>query len=181
MLEPLSVMEPSTVVDTILTYLFGAASFIPHGYCLLWRPDLVAMHGLGDGLTALAYLIIPAAIVQFLRQRRDLEREQHVIAALFVAFILACALSHLVGLVTLWQPYYGLQGLIKVATAANSLTTAVLIWGIMPSLLALPSPKDLREANHRLQNEVAAKELALTNSGPCAISWNRRSRKGPRN
>jgi hypothetical protein len=27
----------------ILDYLFGAASFMPHGYCLLWRPDLVAL------------------------------------------------------------------------------------------------------------------------------------------
>lgn len=26
----------------IIDYLFGAASFMPHGVCLAWRPDLVA-------------------------------------------------------------------------------------------------------------------------------------------
>lgn len=39
----------------VVEYLFGAASFLPHGYCLLWRPDLVAIHAVADGLTAAAY------------------------------------------------------------------------------------------------------------------------------
>jgi hypothetical protein len=43
----------------VLEYLFGAASFVPHGYCLLWRPDLVAMHAISDGAIALSYFSIP--------------------------------------------------------------------------------------------------------------------------
>jgi PAS domain S-box-containing protein len=148
-------------MEPILTYLFGAASFMPHGYCLLWRPDLVALHVIGDGLTALAYFLIPGSILFFLHKRRDLEPAHYRMAALFVAFILACALSHLIGLVTLWVPYYGLQGLIKVATALVSLTTAIFIWKLMPALLALPSPRELAVANGRLVAEIAAKEEAL--------------------
>lgn len=148
-------------MEPILTYLFGAAAFMPHGYCLLWRPDLVALHAAGDGLTALAYFLIPAAILHFLRKRRDLEPAHHRMAALFVAFILACALSHIAGLVTLWAPYYGLQGMIKAVTALISLTTAAFIWTLMPALLALPSPRDLAMANGRLKAEVGAKEEAL--------------------
>jgi PAS domain S-box-containing protein len=148
-------------MEPILAYLFGAASFLPHGYCLLWRPDLVAMHVIGDGLTALAYFLIPGSILWFLHRRRDLEPAHYRMAALFVAFILACALSHLAGLLTLWFPYYGLQGLIKVATALISLTTAAFIWRLMPSLLALPSPRELAVANGRLLAEIAAKEEAL--------------------
>lgn len=148
-------------MDQLLTYLFGAASFIPHGYCLLWRPDLVALHVGGDGLTALAYFLIPAAIVHFLRRRRDLAAEHRRMAALFVTFILACALSHVAGLVTLWYPFYGLQGLIKAGTALVSLTTAAFIWSLIPALLKLPSPADLARANERLTAEIAAKETAL--------------------
>lgn len=148
-------------MEPILDYLFGAASFLPHGYCLLWRPDLVALHVIGDGLTAVAYLLIPGSILWFLHRRRDLEPAHHRMAALFVAFILACALSHLAGLLTLWFPYYGLQGLIKVATALISLTTAAFIWSLMPDLLALPSPRELAVANGRLRAEIAAKEEAL--------------------
>ncbi len=148
-------------MESIFTYLFGAAAFMPHGYCLLWRPDLVALHVAGDGLTALAYFLIPAAILHFLKRRRDLEPAHYRMAALFVAFILACALSHLAGLVTLWFPYYGLQGLIKAATALVSLTTAAFIWSLMPALLALPSPADLATANGQLKAEIGAKEQAL--------------------
>jgi PAS domain S-box-containing protein len=148
-------------MESILTYLFGAAAFLPHGYCLLWRPDLVALHVVGDGLTAVAYLVIPAAILHFLRKRKDLEPAHHRMAALFVAFILACALTHLAGLITLWFPYYGLQGLLKAVTAVVSLTTAAFIWTLMPALLALPSPTELAAANGRLVAEIGAKQAAL--------------------
>jgi PAS domain S-box-containing protein len=152
-------------MESILTYLFGAAAFLPHGYCLLWRPDLVALHVVGDGLTAVAYLVIPAAILHFLRKRKDLEPAHHRMAALFVAFILACALTHLAGLITLWFPYYGLQGLLKAVTAVVSLTTAAFIWTLMPTLLALPSPKELAAANGRLVAEIGAKQAALAELG----------------
>ncbi len=158
-------------MEAVLLYLFGAASFIPHGYCLLWRPDLVAMHAFGDAFTALAYLLIPAAIVYFLRRRRsDLHREHFGIAALFAAFIIACAITHFANLLTLWWPLYGLQGLIKVATAVISLATAGVIWHLMPGLLALPSPADLERANEALRAEVQAKNDALLQLGEARAS-----------
>lgn len=154
-------LEEITMEATLL-YLFGAASFIPHGYCLLWRPDLVAMHAFGDAFTALAYFLIPAAILYFLRQRRqDLQREHFGIAALFASFIIACAITHVANLLTLWWPFYGLQGLLKVVTAIISLATAGLIWHLMPGLLALPSPADLERANEALRAEILAKNDAL--------------------
>ena len=50
------------MMHAIIDYLFGAASFVPHGYCLLWRPDLVAIHAISDSLIALSYFIIPVGI-----------------------------------------------------------------------------------------------------------------------
>ena len=52
-----------------LGWLFGAAAFVPHGYCLLWRPDLVALYATSDAATALAYFSIPAAILVFFYRR----------------------------------------------------------------------------------------------------------------
>ena len=57
----------------ILQYLFGAASFMPHGYCLLWRPDLVALHAISDAVIAFAYVAIPVAMLVFLRKRPDIQ------------------------------------------------------------------------------------------------------------
>jgi PAS domain S-box-containing protein len=126
---------------------------------LLWRPDLVAMHALSDGVIAASYFSIPMALAVFVRRRVDLEYKW--IFWLFAAFIVACGTTHLVGLATLWQPAYGLQGLIKIATAGVSVTTAFLLWPLIPKALALPSPSALREANAELEKAVIAKDRAL--------------------
>lgn len=140
-------------MNSILEYLFGAASFVPHGYCLLWRPDLVAMHAVADFVTAISYFSIPAVIHIFITRRRDMDYSW--LAWLFVAFISACGMTHLVGLITLWQPVYGLQGLVKLGAAGVSLITAAMMWPLLPKALALPSPAMLREANDKLHAEIA--------------------------
>ncbi len=140
-------------MSEIVSYLFGAASFMPHGYCLLWRPDLVAIHAISDALIALAYIAIPLMIFGFLRKRPDIQGNSRKIGYLFIAFILACALTHLTALVTLWWPIYGAQGLIKLVTALVSVATAVVVWRVRPMLLAIPSLKDLERANDMLKAE----------------------------
>lgn len=140
-------------MSEIVSYLFGAAAFMPHGYCLLWRPDLVAIHAISDALIALAYIAIPLMIFAFLRKRPDIQGNSRKIGYLFIAFILACALTHLTALVTLWWPIYGAQGLIKLVTALVSVATAVVVWRVRPMLLAIPSLKDLERANDMLKAE----------------------------
>jgi len=140
-------------MSDILTYLFGAASFMPHGYCLLWRPDLVALHAVSDGLIALAYVSIPVTILTFLNRRPDIQGNSRKIGYLFVAFIVACAMTHLTALATLWWPAYGAQGLIKLVTAVISIATAVVVWQVLPKLLAIPSLQDLERVNELLQAE----------------------------
>jgi two-component sensor histidine kinase len=133
-----------------IDWLFGAASFVPHGVCLLWRPDLVALHAVSDVLIAGAYFAIPAAIWWFVKRRTDLKAEHRRIAVLFSAFIVWCGLTHVAGLITLWQPYYGVQALVKATTATVSVMTAFAVWPVLPKLLAIPSPSALAEANAKL-------------------------------
>lgn len=142
----------------LLEWLFGAASFVPHGVCLLWRPDLVALHAVSDVLIALAYFAIPAAIWWFVKRRKDLTAEHRRIAVLFSAFIVWCGVTHLGGLITLWAPFYGLQGLIKATTAAVSVVTAFAVWPILPKLLEVPSPAALAAANAKLTEALAELE-----------------------
>jgi two-component sensor histidine kinase len=144
----------------IIDYLFGAASFLPHGYCLLWRPDLIALHAVSDGLIALAYFSIPVALAQFVRRRPDLQFGW--MFWLFAAFILACGITHLAALVTLWQPFYGLQGLLKAATAVISLTAAALLWPLVPRAIAIPGAADLRRLNEQLASGIAREREAAT-------------------
>ncbi|MBI1878834.1 MAG: hypothetical protein HYR94_11550, partial [Chloroflexi bacterium] len=74
---------------------------------------------------------------------------------MFVAFILACGTTHLIGLWTLWYPDYWLDGGIKAITAGFSLSTAVLLWVMMPKVLALPGPAQLAFANQELQKQIS--------------------------
>ena len=142
----------------MLDYLFGAASFLPHGFCLLWRPDLVALHVISDVLIGLAYFSIPVAIMAYLRKRPDFEYRW--VARLFAAFIIWCGTTHFMGAVMLWWPAYGLDGMIKAVTAAVSITTAVLLWPLLPKIVAIPSPRQLEEANRRLEGEIAERRAA---------------------
>jgi two-component sensor histidine kinase len=140
---------------------FSAAGFIPHGYCLQWRPDVLGLHMVSDAIIALAYFSIPLAIAAFVRRRPDLAAEHRRVAVLFAVFILGCGLTHVFGIVVLWRPFYVEDGLVKAFTALVSLVTAAALWPMLPRLLAIPSPSQLTLANQQLQAEVAARRAAV--------------------
>jgi len=146
-------------MSAIIEYLFGAASFVPHGYCLLWRPDLVAIHAVSDFLIALSYFLIPFGIWYFARRRDDLVFKP--VFFLFAAFILFCGITHLIALTTLWFPIYGAQGLVKAATAAISLASAYALWPTIPKALAIPGLSNLRKANEEMAEVVSEREALV--------------------
>ncbi len=147
-------------MSAIIDYLFGAASFMPHGYCLLWRPDLVALHAVSDLLIALAYFSIPVGLWYFARQRPDFEYRG--LFVLFAVFIQLCGLTHLIGLITLWEPIYGLQGLVKAATAIVSLIAAYALWPVIPRALAIPGLSGLRDANQEVGRAIVERDALLS-------------------
>ena len=139
--------------------LVDSASYMAHGYCLLWKPWLVVLHAGSDLLIFIAYFAIPAAIWIFLRQRKNLELKR--VAVLFAAFIFLCGLTHAVQMVTLWWPIYETQGVVKAATAIVSLATAVMIFPLIPRAVAIPSPRALQLANEGFKREIEAHEEPL--------------------
>ena len=143
---------------SVWDWLLNPAGLTPHGFCLSWAPGLVALHAVSDAIIGLAYLSVPAALTYFVRRRPDLQYGW--VFYLFVAFILACGTTHLMGVVTLWLPVYGIEGVIKAVTAAASLGTAIILWTLMPKLLALPSPAQLERVNQELNANIAEKERA---------------------
>lgn len=135
------------------------ASYMAHGYCLLWKPWLVTAHAASDILICGAYFAIPVAIWRFLKGRPDLELRP--LAILFAAFISLCGLTHLTQFTTLWIPIYEIQGWVKLATAGVSLTTAVMIFPLVPKALAIPSPRQLQTVNEGLAREVESHRQTL--------------------
>lgn len=132
--------------------------FMPHGMCFLWQRDLLILHTLSDGITALAYLSIPLFLIVLVRRRPDFKFAS--MALLFAAFIVACGATHALGIWVLWQPDYYLQGVVKAITAIVSILTAAVLWPLLPRVLALPSPAQLEKANARLAEEVEVRREA---------------------
>jgi PAS domain S-box-containing protein len=146
-------------MQQIFASLFGTGGFSPHGYCLLWDPALISLHVVSDTIIGLAYFSIPVALVYFVQKRTDVVFGW--VFWMFAAFILACGTTHFVEVFTLWQPYYGVQGLIKGVTAVASLATAVYLWPLLPQALALPSPTQLRLANEQLTQQIRERNDAM--------------------
>lgn len=122
---------------------------MPHGQCILWNDQLLTLHVLSDLLIMLSYYSIPIVLLYFVKQRKDLINPW--VPRLFAGFILACGTTHLMSIVTIWHPMYWLEGWVKAWTALISLVTAVILWPLLPGLLRIPNPKELDDANRKLQ------------------------------
>ncbi|MDD5247741.1 MAG: PAS domain S-box protein [Rhodocyclaceae bacterium] len=132
--------------------------YLPHGYCISWSTPLVSTFVVSDSLIFLAYFSMPAALVFFARRRADFPYRW--LLWMFAAFIMACGATHLMDVVVLWWPLYGIDALLKAATAVASVVTAVMLWPLIPRALELPSPAQLQRANAELQKEIVERRRA---------------------
>ncbi|MFZ0114370.1 MAG: histidine kinase dimerization/phospho-acceptor domain-containing protein, partial [Xanthobacteraceae bacterium] len=137
----------------VLQSLLESSTLSPHGICLLWRPELIWLNVSSDAIIALSYFSIPFALAIFVSKRPDVEFGWVFWA--FAIFITACGMTHVMSIWTLWVPEYGLEGLVKAVTAAASIITAIMLWPLLPKVLALPSPAQLRHAHAELENQTA--------------------------
>jgi PAS domain-containing protein len=78
----------------------------------------------------------------------------------FGIFILACGATHFMEVVTVWVPAYWASGAVKSITAVASVTTALLMRRVVPQVLLIPSPGQLRQLNERLEKEVGERRKA---------------------
>ncbi|WP_245470683.1 PAS domain S-box protein [Bradyrhizobium guangzhouense] len=131
--------------------LLDSSMLSPHGICLLWEPELIWLHVASDAVIAAAYFSIPFALTILVTKRRDLQFGWVYWA--FAIFIMACGLTHLLSIYTLWVPIYGIEGIVKAVTAAASLFTAAALWPLLPKILTIPSPFELQKVQAALEEE----------------------------
>lgn len=135
----------------------NSSGFHPHGYCYLWKPGLIWLHVISDGLIGLAYVAIGLALAYFVRSGRgDIPFSRMFVA--FGVFIAACGATHFVEIWTLWQPVYWFAGGVKVVTAAASVFTAIALPPLVPVALGTTRAAKVSE-KRRLELEAANAEL----------------------
>lgn len=107
--------------------LFGM-NFLPHRYCYLGQPWLIWSNVTMDALIAASYVLIFSCLFWIagrLRRFPEIRAFLWVFIA-FGLFIVACALTHLMEVVTVWWPLYRVSVAFKILCAASSVSTAIL-------------------------------------------------------
>lgn len=64
---------------------------------------------------------------------------------MFGAFIVACGTTHLLGIITVWNGAYRIEGVVKLITALLSIVTAGCLIPLIPKALSLPSQAALNK------------------------------------
>ena len=124
---------------------------LPHVIYLSWEPRLTWLWVASDALIAMAFFSIPFALAIFVAKRRDL-----LFGWVYWAFCIvttACGLAHVLAIYALWAPIDGIEGLVKATTAAASVVTAAALWLLLPKLLSIPSPFELRKVQAALEED----------------------------
>jgi PAS domain S-box-containing protein len=145
-------------MNEIITSLFGK-NFAPHGYCLAWDDNLLALHVISDLSIFLAYMLIPVFLgIYLFKKGRTALMQQQVVLGLFALFILGCGFTHLIAVITIWQPWYYFEGIVKVLTAVVSITTAGYLYSILPKLIQMQGIDEILENNQRLKDEILLRQ-----------------------
>ncbi|MGE3623918.1 MAG: hypothetical protein AB7H77_08620, partial [Bdellovibrionales bacterium] len=118
-----------------LAEFFNSESFMPHGHCFFWLPEILWLHVGSDTLIAAAYYSIPTSLLYFVGRRSDIPFKN--LFYLFGAFILLCGTTHILTIWVIWHPDYAIEGIVKAATAVVSVITAIISWKIIPKALEL--------------------------------------------
>ena len=136
--------------------LFDVERFMPHGHCFQWDPGILWSSVTSDALIAAAYMVIPFTLVFRIMRKRDLPFNWMFFC--FGLFIVACGATHIVDIIVIWIPLYGLAAVIKAITAAASVPTAIILYRIAPAIVKLPSVQEMVEEQALRVRAEAANE-----------------------
>lgn len=137
-----------------------STSYLPHSYCYLGSPGLVWSHVISDSMIALSYFAISLTLAHIVYKFwRDIPFQRMFLA--FGLFIIACGLTHVMEVVTVWDPVYVLSAFLKAFTALASMTTAIALPFIVPGILLMVRNARQSEQYLRvLESGLSEKEAA---------------------
>jgi len=114
-------------------------------------PLIMMVMAISNAIIAVSYASIPFFLIVFTRKRKDMPFTW--IIFLFGLFILACGTTHIFHVIGLWVSVNWWQATVDAFCALISLSTAIVLWPYLPKILAIPSPRQLKNVNDELQLE----------------------------
>lgn len=147
-------------METVMGFLERLAdgSLTPQDYSLLWQDNLLLLNIAGNLVTAIAFFVIPVALIRIVRYRKDLYLNG--IFLMFALSIFSCGITQILGIVNVWHDYHFLAGLFKTLTGIISIITAAMVWHLIPKIIAIPSKEQLLEKVRALEEAEASLVMA---------------------
>ncbi len=137
------------------------STLVPHGACLLWKPELIWLNAISDAMVAGA-LFTTAFVLAFFawRRRSDLMLMFRRVFWAIAIFVAVCGVTRLLSILTLWVPAYGIEGLTKglLALISIGITAGMLL--LLPRLLVMSTRIQLQQAYAALEEEVRLRRSA---------------------
>jgi len=131
-------------VSDFFSNLLSTESWPARWYCGKWSDFHGWLYILSSLAIWAAYFAIPLSLLYLLRKKNG-EFPFVKVLWLFILFILACGLTHLVDALIFWTPVYRVSALILFVTALISWITVWAMYKVMPVALTLKSPQQLEK------------------------------------
>jgi signal transduction histidine kinase/CheY-like chemotaxis protein len=132
---------------------------LPHGACLLWKPELLWLNVVSDAIVAVAFFTTAFVLGYYVWRRRREVMFRSVFWSLAI-FAAVCGVARLLAILTLWVPVYGIETVTKgiLALVSVAVTAAMLL--MRPQLLVLPTRIQLQQAYAALEEEIRQRRRA---------------------
>jgi hypothetical protein len=120
-----------------MNWLLDTHGFLSRSHCGAWEPWLIGVNQLSNLLIFISYMSIPIALFSLI----DLEKLKkatgagNTIIVMFMLFIAACGLTHLMDVVSFTAAPYRFFTLIDALTAVFSTATAIMLPGVIRKAL----------------------------------------------
>jgi len=119
------------------------------------------MRFVSDIAAGLACFSAALATFVYLRRRAALRQDARRAAWFAMAGLAAFGLSRFLEAFSVYAPDTALIEALEFVSVAVALTLSLAFWGLIPGLIALPSPESLMAENARLEKAVAERTRAL--------------------
>jgi signal transduction histidine kinase len=108
--------------------MFNSESLMPHAVCWAAAPGLIWTMVVTNFITFLSYLTICCVLLYLARRtRKVLARDWAYFVVGFALFIVACGSTHLLEVITTWNPIFWVDAATNVVTAVLSASVAVML------------------------------------------------------
>jgi signal transduction histidine kinase/CheY-like chemotaxis protein len=137
------------------------STFVPHGACLPWQPELIWLNAIADVLIAGA-LFTTAFVLAFFawRRGRDMMFAFRVTFWVFAIFFTGCGVARLLSILTQWVPAYGIEVVTKAVLAPISVGISAGLLVLLPRIMVLPTRVQLQKALEAFEEEVRQRQRA---------------------